>query len=158
MNVGEVANEGWDISVSATPVLTKNFRWDLTANYGIYRNKVVKLADGVPYLEISNIGGGGAKIQAVEGRPMGDIYVQVPQMNENGEYLVSDKGLYMNQTELQRVGNINPRRRRRSVQLVLLQEHLPGFQYRLPHRRRCYQRNEPICHRSGSDTRIPEVP
>ena len=55
MNVGEVANEGWDISVSATPVLTKNFRWDLTANYGIYRNKVVKLADGVPYLEISNI-------------------------------------------------------------------------------------------------------
>ena len=66
MNVGEVANEGWDISVSATPVLTKNFRWDLTANYGIYRNKVVKLADGVPYLEISNIGGGGAKIQAVE--------------------------------------------------------------------------------------------
>ena len=108
MNVGEVANEGWDISVSATPVLTKNFRWDLTANYGIYRNKVVKLADGVPYLEISNIGGGGAKIQAVEGRPMGDIYVQVPQMNENGEYLVSDKGLYINQTELQRVGNINP--------------------------------------------------
>lgn len=108
MNVGEVGNEGWDISVSATPVLTKNFRWDLTANYGIYRNKVVKLADGVPYLEISNIGGGGAKIQAVEGRPMGDIYVQVPQMNENGEYLVSDKGLYMNQTELQRVGNINP--------------------------------------------------
>ena len=108
MNVGEVANEGWDISVSATPVLTKNFRWDLSANYGIYRNKVVKLADGVPYLEISNIGGGGAKIQAVEGRPMGDIYVQVPQMNENGEYLVSDKGLYMNQTELQRVGNINP--------------------------------------------------
>ena len=108
MNVGEVANEGWDISVSATPVLTKNFRWDLTANYGIYRNKVVKLADGVPYLEISNIGGGGAKIQAVEGRPMGDIYVQVPQMNENEEYLVSDKGLYMNQTELQRVGNINP--------------------------------------------------
>ena len=61
MNVGEVANEGWDISVSATPVLTKNFRWDLTANYGIYRNKVVKLADGVPYLEISNIGGGGAR-------------------------------------------------------------------------------------------------
>ena len=67
MNVGEVANEGWDISVSATPILTKNFRWDLTANYGIYRNKVVKLAEGVPYLEISNIGGGGAKIQAVEG-------------------------------------------------------------------------------------------
>lgn len=52
MNVGEVANEGWDISVSATPVLTKNFRWDLTANYGIYRNKVVKLADGVPYLKV----------------------------------------------------------------------------------------------------------
>lgn len=30
------------------------------------------------------------------------------QVNENGEYLVSDKGLYLNQTELQKVGNINP--------------------------------------------------
>lgn len=36
------------------------------------------------------------------------IYVQVPQVNENGDYLVSDKGLYLNQTDLQRVGNINP--------------------------------------------------
>ena len=34
-------------------------------------------------------------------QPMGDIYAQVPQVNVNGEYLVSDKGLYLNQTELQ---------------------------------------------------------
>ena len=108
MNVGEVANHGWDISISATPILTRDFRWDLTANYGVYKNKVVKLADGVPYLEILNSGGSGIKIQAVEGQPMGDIYAQVPQVNENGEYLVSDKGLYLNQTELQKVGNINP--------------------------------------------------
>ena len=32
MNVGEVAIEGWDISVCASPVLTKNVGWDLTAN------------------------------------------------------------------------------------------------------------------------------
>lgn len=108
MNVGEVANQGWDVAISATPVLTRNFRWDLTATYGVYKNKVVKLADGVPYLEISNLGGSGVKIQAVEGQPMGDIYTQVPQVNENGEYLVSDDGLYLNQTELQKVGNINP--------------------------------------------------
>ena len=106
--MGEVANHGWDISISATPILTRDFRWDLTANYGVYKNKVVKLADGVPYLEILNSGGSGIKIQAVEGQPMGDIYAQVPQVNENGEYLVSDKGLYLNQTELQKVGNINP--------------------------------------------------
>ena len=73
-------------------ILTRDFRWDLTANYGVYKNKVVKLADGVPYLEILNSGGSGIKIQAVEGQPMGDIYAQVPQVNENGEYLVSDKG------------------------------------------------------------------
>lgn len=108
MNVGEVANNGWDIALSATPVLTKDFRWDLTATYGVYRNKVIKLADGVPYLEISNLGGSGAKIQAVAGQPMGDIYTQVPQVNENGEFLVSDNGLYLNQTELKKVGNINP--------------------------------------------------
>lgn len=108
MNVGEVANHGWDISLTATPVLTRDFRWDITTTYGIYRNKVLKLADGVPYLEIANIGGSGAKIQAVAGQPMGDIYTQVPQRNENGECLVSDNGLYLNQSELQKVGNINP--------------------------------------------------
>ena len=108
MNVGEVANQGWDVVINATPVLTRNFRWDLTATYGVYKNKVVRLADGVPYLEIVNTGGSGVKIQAVEGQPMGDIYAQVPQINENGDYLVSDNGLYLNQTELQKVGNINP--------------------------------------------------
>lgn len=76
---GRVANHGWDISISATPILTRDFRWDLTANYGVYKNKVVKLADGVPYLEILNSGGSGIKIQAVEGQPMGDIYAQVPR-------------------------------------------------------------------------------
>lgn len=108
MNVGQVANNGWDFALSATPVLTKNFRWDITASYGFYRNKVLKLADGVPYLEISNLGGGGVKILAVEGQPMGDIYTQVPQTDENGNYLVSDNGLYLNQSDLQKVGNINP--------------------------------------------------
>ena len=51
MICGEVANEGWDISVSATPVHQNS--WDLTANYGIYRNKVRRNSEGVPYLEIS---------------------------------------------------------------------------------------------------------
>ena len=108
MNVGEVANQGWDVAINATPVLTRDFRWDLTATYGVYKNKVVRLADGVPYLEIVNSGGSGIKIQAVEGQAMGDIYVQVPQMNEKGEYLVSDNGLYLNQSELQKVATSIP--------------------------------------------------
>lgn len=108
MNVGEVANYGWDFAVRATPVMTRNFRWDISATYGLYRNKVLKLADGVPYLEIANIGGSGAKILAVEGQPMGDIYTAVPQTDDAGNYLVSDNGLYLNKTEHEKVGNINP--------------------------------------------------
>ena len=62
------------------------------------------------------------------------------------------RGLYFPINRIaEKVGNINPDGVGRSIQLVLLQEHLPGFQYRLPHRRRCHQRNEPICHRRGSD-------
>ena len=117
----------------------------------------MKLADGVPYLEILNSGGSGIKIQAVEGQPMGDIYAQVPQVNENGEYLVSDKGLYLNQTELQKVGNINPAGvgglfNSFSYKNVFLDF---SIDFRMEE---MHQRNEPICHRSGSDTRIPEVP
>ena len=39
MNVGEVANRGWDISISATPILTRDFRWDLTATMVYIRTK-----------------------------------------------------------------------------------------------------------------------
>ena len=109
MNVGEVANQGWDVSLSATPVQTRDFRWDVTATYGVYKNKVVRLAEGVPYLEISSLGGSGVQIRAVEGQPMGDIYAAVPQTDANGNYLVSDNGLYLNQSDLQKVGNINPK-------------------------------------------------
>ncbi|GHT01139.1 SusC/RagA family TonB-linked outer membrane protein [Bacteroidia bacterium] len=49
-NIGEIANTGFEASITGTPVKTTDFRWDITFNYSINRNEVVSItgvdADG----------------------------------------------------------------------------------------------------------------
>ncbi|MGY6648000.1 SusC/RagA family TonB-linked outer membrane protein [Wenyingzhuangia sp. IMCC45574] len=44
-NIGSVQNKGWDVSISGTPVKTKNFTWNTAFNVSYNENKVLKLAD-----------------------------------------------------------------------------------------------------------------
>ena len=49
-NIGELGNKGFELSLTAMPVKTKDFSWTVTYNYSINRNKVKKIlgidADG----------------------------------------------------------------------------------------------------------------
>ncbi len=45
MNVGEMANNGVEIMLNVTPVKTKNFVWDVSGNFGLNRNKIIKLSE-----------------------------------------------------------------------------------------------------------------
>lgn len=40
-NVGEIDNRGYEIALHATPVLTKNFRWDVNYNVAFNHNEVI---------------------------------------------------------------------------------------------------------------------
>jgi outer membrane receptor protein involved in Fe transport len=44
-NVGEVQNKGFEITLSATPIVNKNFSWNFNFNISSYKNKVVNLGD-----------------------------------------------------------------------------------------------------------------
>lgn len=46
-NIGELSNKGFELSISATPVVTRDFTWNVSANLGLDRNKVKKLYGGV---------------------------------------------------------------------------------------------------------------
>ncbi|MET0243575.1 MAG: SusC/RagA family TonB-linked outer membrane protein [Flavitalea sp.] len=46
INAGNIQNKGIEISVDATPVSTKNFKWNTALNYSRNRNKIVELYDG----------------------------------------------------------------------------------------------------------------
>lgn len=44
-NVGEVSNKGFEVTISGTPVLTSDFKWDLSFNFARNRNVLVSLSN-----------------------------------------------------------------------------------------------------------------
>ena len=44
-NIGNMVNQGVEISLNATPILTNNFRWDIYANATHYKNKVTYIPE-----------------------------------------------------------------------------------------------------------------
>lgn len=54
LNVGATRNEGVEISVNATPVQSKNFRWNIGLNFNKMTNKVVTLPANVPEFYVSD--------------------------------------------------------------------------------------------------------
>lgn len=47
INAGNIQNKGVELSIDATPVQTKNFRWNTALNYSRNKNKIVELYPGV---------------------------------------------------------------------------------------------------------------
>ena len=43
MNIGSMANSGWEIELNSTPVELKKFRWDVYANATFVKNKIIAL-------------------------------------------------------------------------------------------------------------------
>ena len=106
INAGEVQNQGIELMINAVPVQTKDFSWDLTFNYSKNRNKVVELADGIPYWKIGS--SQMAEVRAYPGEPFGELYARTFKRNANNEIIVGDDGSPIIETVLQRVGNITP--------------------------------------------------
>jgi TonB-dependent starch-binding outer membrane protein SusC len=81
-NVGEISNKGVEFSISATPVQTKNLRWETTLNLSHNKNEVVSLSNqtySVDYINTGNPNIGGyatASVQRImEGEAIGTFYM-----------------------------------------------------------------------------------
>ncbi|MDR3127698.1 MAG: SusC/RagA family TonB-linked outer membrane protein [Tannerellaceae bacterium] len=108
LNIGELSNQGFELSVYGTPIETKDFTWELRANVGFNKNKVVKLMDGVNEISHANIDGA-VEIKSLVGQPMGDIFAYAPITDENGNKIVGEDGLYIvDFSERVKVGNAMP--------------------------------------------------
>lgn len=109
MNVGNLTNKGVEISAYGTPIVTKDWRWDVRANIAWNKNKVKKLADGLDVLSHLTVDNGAASLESHIGEPMGDWYAYTWKTDENGNYIVGDNGLYVTDTsERHKVGNAMP--------------------------------------------------
>ena len=110
MNVGELKNQGLEMSIYGTPIQTKDWTWDIRANWAWNRNKVVKLTDGVDRLEHTTIDNGAAVLESHVGEAMGDWYVYKTVTDENGNKIVDENGLYkVDYTQRVKAGNAMPK-------------------------------------------------
>ena len=109
MNVGELKNQGFELSVNGTPLQNNDWRWDLRANIAWNKNEVTKLADGLDRLEHVGIDNGAAVLESHVGESMGDWYTYTWKKDDKGNYLVGSNGLYITDTETRhKVGNAMP--------------------------------------------------
>ncbi len=109
-NIGELKNLGVEASIYATPVQTKDFRWDIRTNFAKNTNQVVSLMEGVDRLTHSSIDAGAALIVSEPGQPMGDILCYLPKVDASGNMIVDPvDGMYqIDFTEMKKVGNVTP--------------------------------------------------
>lgn len=91
INAGNIQNTGMEVLLNASPVLTKNFKWDLSVNYSRNVSLVKSLADNVKKFTLNSdyI----ATTVAEEGKPYGSFYVKGFQRDIKGNIIVGSNGV-----------------------------------------------------------------
>lgn len=119
-NAGEMSIKGHELVLNVTPVVSGNFRWDVTANFTTYTNKVISLAEGIEQLEL---GGFWVTLVAKEGEEYPSIrglgYARDPA---TGGVVVDGREMLPN-------GNPNPRHGMplRTTEQIILGSAQPDF-------------------------------
>ncbi len=75
VNAGNIQNKGWEITLSATPVLTSDFTWKTSLNFSSNKNKIVKLHDDLKEFVYGPASFSSSyAMKLVKGGSIGDIY------------------------------------------------------------------------------------
>ena len=107
VNGGEIENKGIELTLTATPIQTENFSWDITANYAAYKSQVKSILDGREELVLGE--GRLVRSKIVQGGEYGDLYIKGFQRNAEGKIIVNAAGLPLATNSFDvRAGNFNP--------------------------------------------------
>lgn len=77
LNAGEIKNHGVEVTLRGTPVKSRDFSWDITANFSTNKNEIVSLYEGLSEIVIgSQFGYSNSTVtmKYVPGQSVGDIY------------------------------------------------------------------------------------
>ncbi len=109
-NVGLLTNKGWEVELSATPIKSGEFSWNISGNWSRLRNQVVSIAPGVTSSTIPGNSFVGISPSIKEGSPYGVIIGTDFAKNPNGERLVNPQtGLYLPGIPNSEIANPNPK-------------------------------------------------
>src|SRR5690606_18217705 len=106
MNIAKLSNKGIELLVTATPVMTTNFRWDVSANWARNISRIEDL--GGP-TQISLGGLNGNELIARVGGPAFEIQGNIPLLDPQGRTVVNAGGLPIPNPAKQIIANTNYR-------------------------------------------------
>jgi len=102
-NLGKITNNGIEITLSLVPVRTKDFEWQVYANFSKNKNMLVELTEGLDQIDL----GGTSSVNYV-GRPgfeLGLFEGIVPATDPLGRVIVDNQGLTVFKDEREILGN-----------------------------------------------------
>ena len=110
VNAGNIQNEGVELTLGVTPVMTNDFRWKTSFNFSTNKNKVVKLH---PELKSFAYGDEGFSMMYMmrikEGGSLGDLYGNAFERDEAGKIVYDENNLPNVITGNNvKIGNSNP--------------------------------------------------
>ncbi|MEO5942167.1 MAG: SusC/RagA family TonB-linked outer membrane protein [Ferruginibacter sp.] len=77
INAGEIENKGIELSLTANPVRTKDFRWDVNLNFSANKNRVLSLNEGLEEIVVGSqfgYAGSTVSLKYVPGYAVGNLY------------------------------------------------------------------------------------
>ena len=97
LNAGTISNKGVELTLTATPILTEDFSWDVQLNWSKNVNEVESLAEGIENLPINRFDTSppfGPEIVARVGEEFGTFWGNGFVRDENGNKVLGENGFY----------------------------------------------------------------
>jgi TonB-linked SusC/RagA family outer membrane protein len=123
-NAGEIQNDGVEILLTAQPVSTRNFSWNIKTNFTKNNNRVVSIREGIKSIELfgsSYSYGGSLLIQLFEGLRYGNLmgssykrYYENPEdedplfVDKERPILIDENGFPVRNLDYKIIGNSTP--------------------------------------------------
>ncbi|MEZ4994243.1 MAG: SusC/RagA family TonB-linked outer membrane protein [Saprospiraceae bacterium] len=95
INAGEIESKGVELMVTATPIQTRDFTWDLTFNIGANTNQVNELTEGLDNIVLDGRMWGGLTINAPVGQEWGQFRGRKFRRDAQGNYVINEDGSYV---------------------------------------------------------------
>ncbi|AQG79846.1 SusC/RagA family TonB-linked outer membrane protein [Spirosoma montaniterrae] len=109
INVGRSMNQGIEMLLTFSPVNTRSFQWNVSANVAYNTSKVLRLGLSPNDTVITVSGGGGRVLNQVVGKPIGQLYTFTYLRDAQGRQVFDrNSGLPIRNNVLQNVGSALP--------------------------------------------------
>ncbi len=90
INGGDVQNKGYEVQLTGAPIRKKDWGWDITVNFDMFRNKVLKLNAGPGgYYDSDTWLYGNLRSQTGVGRSIYALYGTAFERNINGQLIIN---------------------------------------------------------------------